>query len=85
MLYISPSCHYVLCCISPIDISLVIDSVEGPDARKTACYDIDVEVVSLLVYNDTCTQNTESTRLDMISSLTPELKLTYLIDKCQKD
>lgn len=83
MLYISPSCHYVLCCISPIDISLVIDSVEGPDARKTACYDIDVEVVSL--YNDTCTQNTESNRLDMISSLTPKLKLTYLIDKCQKD
>lgn len=85
MLYISPSCHYVLCCISPIDISLVIDSVEGPDARKTACYDIDVEVVSLLVYNDTCTQNKESTRLDMISSLTPELKLTYYTDKCQKD
>lgn len=85
MLYISPSCHYVLCCISPIDISLVIDSVEGPDARKTACYDIDVEVVSLLVYNDTCTQNKESTRLDMISSLTPELKLTYYTDKCQND
>lgn len=83
MLYISPSCHYVLCCISPIDISLVIDSVEGPDARKTACYDIDVEVVSL--YNVTCTQNKESTRLDMISSLTPELKLTYFTDKCQKD
>lgn len=83
MLYISPSCHFVLCCISPIDISLVIDSVEGPDARKTACYDIDVEVVSL--YNDTCTQNKESTGLYMISSLTPELKLTYLIDKCQKD
>lgn len=69
--------------VSPIDISLVIDSVEGPDARKTACYDIDVEVVSL--YNDTCTQNKESTGLYMISSLTPELKLTYLIDKCQKD
>lgn len=85
MLYISPSCHYVLCCISPIDISLVIDSVEGPDARKTACYDIDVEVVSLLVYNDTCTQNKESTTLYMISSLTPELKLTYFTDKCQKD
>lgn len=85
MLYISPSCHYVLCCISPIDISLVIDSVEGPDARKTACYDIDVEVVSLLVYNDTCTQNKESTRLDMISNFTPELKLTYFTDKCQKD
>lgn len=83
MLYISQSCHYVLCCISPIDISLVIDSVEGPDARKTACYDIDVEVVSL--YNDTCTQNKESIRLYMISSLTPELKLTYLIDRCQKD
>lgn len=83
MLYISPSYHFVLCCISPIDISLVIDSVEGPDARKTACYDIDVEVVSL--YNDTCTQNKESTGLYMISSLTPELKLTYLIDKCQKD
>lgn len=83
MLYISPSCHYVLCCISPIDIFLVIDSVEGPDARKTACYDIDVEVVSL--YSDTCTQNKESTTLYMISSLTPELKLTYLIDKCQKD
>lgn len=69
--------------VSPINISLVIDSVEGPDARKTACYDIDVEVVSL--YNDTCTQNKESTGLYMISSLTPELKLTYLIDKCQKD
>lgn len=69
--------------VSPIDISLVIDSVEGPDARKTACYDIDVEVVSL--YNVTCTQNKESTTLYMISSLTPELKLTYLIDKCQKD
>lgn len=69
--------------VSTIDISLVIDSVEGPDARKTACYDIDVEVVSL--YNDTCTQNKESIRLYMISILTPELKLTYLIDKCQKD
>lgn len=69
--------------VSPINIALVIDSVEGPDARKTACYDIDVEVVSL--YNDTCTQNKESTGLYMISSLTPELKLTYLIDKCQKD
>lgn len=80
MLYISPSCHYV---VSPINISLVIDSVEGPDARKTACYDIDVEVVSL--YNDTCTQNKESTRMYMISSLTPELKLTYFTDKCQKD
>lgn len=69
--------------VSPIDISLVIDSVEGPDARKTACYDIDVEVVSL--YNDTCTQNKESIRLYMISSLTPELKLTDFTDKCQKD
>lgn len=69
--------------VSLIDISLVIDSVEGPDARKTACYDIDVEVVSL--YNDTCTQNKESIRLYMISSLTPELKLTYFTDKCQKD
>ena len=25
-------------------------SVEGPDSKKTACYDIDVEVVSLESY-----------------------------------
>ena len=24
-------------------------SIEGPDAKKTACYDIDVEVVSILL------------------------------------
>ena len=33
---------------STINSCLFLNSVEGPDARKTACYDIDVEVVSLL-------------------------------------
>ena len=27
---------------------LLVFSVEGPDAKKTACYDIDVEVVSFI-------------------------------------
>lgn len=54
MLYIFLFCYYVLCCIFFIDIFFVIDSVEGLDVRKTVCYDIDVEVVSFLVYNDIC-------------------------------
>ena len=37
--------HVLLMPPDPIVINHVI-TVEGPDARKTACYDIDVEVVS---------------------------------------
>lgn len=36
--------HSLLMPPDPIVINHVI-TVEGPDARKTACYDIDVEVV----------------------------------------
>lgn len=37
--------HTLLMPPDPIVINHVI-TVEGPDAKKTACYDIDVEVVS---------------------------------------
>ena len=37
--------HSLLMPPDPIVINHII-TVEGPDARKTACYDIDVEVVS---------------------------------------
>ena len=40
--------HTLLMPPDPIVINHII-TVEGPDARKTACYDIDVEVVSNLI------------------------------------
>lgn len=46
---------------------LLSDSVEGPDARKTACYDIDVEVVSS--YNDTHNKDGEHFKHYMIGIL----------------
>ena len=41
--------HSLLMPPDPIVINHII-TVEGPDARKTACYDIDVEVVSFYVH-----------------------------------
>ena len=43
--------HTLLMPPDPIVINHII-TVEGPDARKTACYDIDVEVVSHLFTTD---------------------------------
>ena len=40
--------HSLLMPPDPIVINHII-TVEGPDARKTACYDIDVEVVSYYI------------------------------------
>ena len=40
--------HSLLMPPDPIVINHII-TVEGPDARKTACYDIDVEVVSYFI------------------------------------
>ena len=35
-----------LCAMLYRNLAFVLLRVEGPDAKKTACYDIDVEIVS---------------------------------------